>query len=77
MPVLPISHGIPEGRAREKSAGELPGFVRVTVSHIDASTGWKRRVRGRRGGREGRSQGQGGRRERIERKEGLGEGEGK
>jgi hypothetical protein len=34
-------------------------------------------VRGRRGGREGRSQGQGGRRERIERKEGLGEGEGK
>jgi hypothetical protein len=52
MPVLPISHGIPGGRAREKSAGELPGFVRVTVSHIDASTGWKRRVRGRRGGRE-------------------------
>jgi hypothetical protein len=49
MPVLPISHGIPEGRAREKSAGELPGFVRVTVSHIDASTGWKRRVRGRTG----------------------------
>jgi hypothetical protein len=57
MPVLPISHGIPGGRAREKSAGELPGFVRVTISDIDASTGWKRRVRGRRGGRKGRSQG--------------------